>query len=150
MSSDFIVYTKNMSRWSLRAGVILGAFAAGALSSLEGCAESLGKALPHARQSTRTELAASASAPVPYQAFLTPNCLAGGNFCKFFSDLVPANRRLEVYRVACQGWTTTLPSFVATASLATDAGISVQRIDFLEVHSTAANGGSVWDVSGRR
>jgi hypothetical protein len=86
----------------------------------------------------------------PYQAFLAPVCL-GGNFCKFIGDTVPDGASLEIRRVACQGFhvNTLPPSFSTTANLRTADNQFVQQIDFLEVTSTAANGGSAWAISER-
>ena len=105
---------------------------------------------PPARQTARAEVAPAETSRVPYQAYLAADCLSGGNFCKFISEVVPSRQRLEIHRLACQGWTnsnTTPPWFVAIANLTTDPGAFVQRIDFLETRDTPANGGSVWAIS---
>jgi hypothetical protein len=85
----------------------------------------------------------------PYQAFLAPICLDGSNFCRFNSDAVPDGASLEIQRVACQGFfvNTALPSFTAFVNLRTPDNRFVQQIDFLEVKSAPANGGSAWAIS---
>src|SRR5215471_887422 len=89
-----------------------------------------------------------AKATTPYQAYLAADCPAGSNFCRFFSEEVPALAQLTVRRVACQGWTTgaTLPSFVVIAELRTGDGTFVDRIDFLRTTYAPANGGTVWAI----
>src|SRR5262249_1097653 len=91
---------------------------------------------------------AGAKAATPYQAYLAADCPAGSNFCRFFSEEVPALEQLTVRRVACQGWTTgtTLPSFVVIAELRTGDGTFVERIDFLKTTYAPANGGTVWAI----
>jgi hypothetical protein len=95
--------------------------------------------------------AADKTTSTPYQAYLFPNCLDGSNFCNFTSETVPDGARLDVQRVACQGWviSTLPPSFTAIAELRTGVNEYVDRIDFLEVKSTPANGGSAWAISER-
>src|SRR5262252_5035561 len=85
----------------------------------------------------------------PYQAYLDADCPSGSNFCRFVSDEVPALSRLEILRVACQGWhiSTSLPSFVVIAELRTGADVFLERIDFLKTTYEPANGGSVWAIS---
>jgi hypothetical protein len=92
---------------------------------------------------------AKATSPTPYQDYLAADCPAGSNFCTFVSDEVPALRRLEIHRIACQGWhvSTMLPSFVVIADLRTRDDTFVARIDFLKASYTPANGGSVWAIS---
>jgi len=65
------------------------------------------------------------------------------------AQTVPDGARLDVRRVACQGWvvSTLPPSFTAIADLRTGANEYVGRIDFLEVKSTPTNGGSAWAIS---
>ena len=95
--------------------------------------------------------AAGKTTRTPYQAFVAPVCLDGANFCKFISDTVPDGASLEIRRVACQGFhvNTLPPSFSTTAALRTADNQFVQQIDFLEVTSTPANGGSAWAMSER-
>jgi len=95
--------------------------------------------------------AADKTTRTPYQAFLAPVCLDGANFCKFIGDTVPDGASLEIRRVACQGFhvNTLPPSFSTVASLRTADNQFVQQIDFLEVTSTPANGGSAWSISER-
>jgi len=85
----------------------------------------------------------------PYQAYLAADCPSGSNFCRFVSEEVPALNRLEIHRVACQGWhiSTSLPSFVVIAELRTGADAFLERIDFLNTTYAPANGGSVWAIS---
>jgi len=99
-------------------------------------------------QTPRPQATAQASSPTPYQAYLAADCPAGSNFCRFVSGEVPALKRLEIDRVACQGWhvSTTLPSFVVIAELRTSDNTFVQRIDFLKTTYAPANGGSVWAI----
>jgi hypothetical protein len=137
-------------RWRLAAGIILGVIAAVPLASVDASGDALRKVAPPARQAQRVESPAAAqTSRVPYQAYLAADC-PGGNFCRFISEVVPSSQRLEINRVACQGWTinaTMLPSFVTIANLTTGAGAFVQRIDFLEARYAPANGGSVWAIS---
>lgn len=89
------------------------------------------------------------SGRTPYQAYLAADCLAGSNFCKFVSEAVPANRVLEIHRVACQGWhaSDTPPNFVTFAELRTAADGFIGRIDFLKTEYTRVNTNSVWSIS---
>jgi hypothetical protein len=93
--------------------------------------------------------AASAQSRTPYQAYLAADCIDGSNFCKFASEATPTNRRLEIGRVACQGWhsSDTPPNFVTIAELQTAAGAFLGRIDFLETSYTRVNANSVWSIS---
>src|SRR5438105_11817494 len=139
-----------ISRQGFALALILGALTAASLASLDASAQALRKFPPPARQTARAEVAPAETSRVPYQAYLAADCLSGGNFCKFISEVVPSRQRLEIHRLACQGWTnsnTTPPWFVAIANLTTDPGAFVQRIDFLETRYTPANGGSVWAIS---
>jgi hypothetical protein len=90
-----------------------------------------------------------ATSAVPYQAYLAADCPTGSNFCKFVSEEVPALKRLDIQRVACQGWhvSAMLPSFVVIADLRTSDNTFVRRIDFLKTTYAPANGGSVWAIS---
>jgi hypothetical protein len=93
--------------------------------------------------------ASTATTRTPYQAYLAADCPEGSNFCKFVSEPVPDRGRLEIQRVACQGWhiNTTPPSFVVIAELRTSADAYAGRIDFLDTRYSPANGGSVWAIS---
>jgi hypothetical protein len=86
---------------------------------------------------------------VPYQAYLAADCLTGSNFCRFNGEDVPANRRLEIHRVACQGWhiNTAPPSFVVMAELRTSEDMFLSRIDFLDTSFTPVSWGGVWAIS---
>jgi hypothetical protein len=92
--------------------------------------------------------ATEAEAQAPYQAYLAANCADGGNFCTFESEVVPASRRLDILRVACQGWhiSSSLPSFIVIADLRTADNAIVRRIDFLKTTYAPANGGSTWAI----
>jgi hypothetical protein len=100
---------------------------------------------------TGEALAQTAKTPssTPYQAYLAANCPTGSNFCRFVSEDVPALKRLDIQRVACQGWhiSSSLPSFVVIAELRTSDNTFIQRIDFLSTSYAPANGGSVWAIS---
>ena len=100
-------------------------------------------------QTPQKQAAAKKNSRTPYQAYLAADCLTGSNFCKFVSEEVPALMRLEIRRVACQGWHTSpmLPSFVVMAELRTSDDAFVERIDFLKATYAPANGGSVWAIS---
>jgi hypothetical protein len=95
------------------------------------------------------QVSAVAGSRVPYQAYLVPDCIEGSNFCKFTSIATPARRRLDVHRIACQGWhgSATPPNFVTIAELRTAADAFVRRIDFLETTYTRVNTNSVWYIS---
>src|SRR5512144_875781 len=82
---------RTISRWPAAAVLTLGVLAAVLFPTGEAFA-----------QSPQRE-AANATSRTPYQAYLTAQCLTGGNFCKFVSDTVPDGQLLEVQRVACQG-----------------------------------------------
>src|SRR5262249_27545484 len=94
---------------------------------------------------------ASKTDSTPYQAYLDAVCPDGSNFCKFVSEVVADGSRLDIRRVACQGWHigATPPSFIVIGELRTSANAFVDRIDFLEAKSAPANGGSVWAISDR-
>ena len=98
---------------------------------------------------TPREALASTTSRTPYQAYLAANCIEGSNFCKFVSEIVPDSTRLEIQRVACQGWHVNAmpPTFVVMGELRTGADAFAGRIDFLETRYTAANWGSVWTIS---
>ncbi|HZT78458.1 MAG TPA: hypothetical protein VFA27_17535 [Vicinamibacterales bacterium] len=106
---------------------------------------------PLAASAESANAAANKTTRTPYQAFLAPVCLDGSNFCKFISDTVPDGASLEIQRVACQGYhvNTLAPTFSTIAGLRTADNTFVQQIDFLEVTSTPANGGSAWAISER-
>ena len=95
------------------------------------------------------QAAANKTARTPYQAYLAADCLEGGNFCKFVTDVVPDQATLEIQRVACQGWhvNAALPSFVVIGELRTGSNEFIRRIDFLDTKYAPANGGSVWSIS---
>ena len=134
----------------LAAGLILGTVAAAApIATTGSLAEVRARMAGPNEPRARIEAVATQESRVPYQAYLAADCIAGSNFCKFFSETTPALKRLEIHRVACQGWhgSSSLPSFVTIAYLATDAGTHIQRIDFLETSYAPANGGSVWSIS---
>jgi hypothetical protein len=126
-------------RHRIAAVIILGALAAITLFHP-------GEALA---QTPKAQAAAKAKASTPYQAYLAADCITGSNFCKFISEDVPAQSRLEIHRVACQGWhlSAMLPSFVVIVELRTSDNTFVGRIDFLETNYAPANGGSVWSIS---
>ena len=99
--------------------------------------------------SSRAEAASVEVSRTPYQAFILGDCLTGGNFCKYETEIVSPRRRLELRRVACQGWhtNTVAPNFVTIGNLQTAAGVFVRRIDFLETHYTRVDTNSVWSIS---
>jgi hypothetical protein len=135
----------------LAATLILGTIAGAApLAASASLAEMRAAQMAGPDQSrARVAAAAAVKSRAPYQAYLSADCLQSSNFCKFFSETIPVGKRLEIHRVACQGWhsSSSLPSFVTIAYLATDAGMHIQRIDFLEASYAPANGGSVWSIS---
>lgn len=96
-----------------------------------------------------SERIAKAPARVAYQAYLKAECLQGGNFCRFNAENVPADRVLEIHRVACQGWVTTAqtPSFVAIVLQYDSADEYVARIDFLKTSATHLSWGTNWSIS---
>lgn len=128
---------RTISRWPVAVVLTLGVLTAGLFVTSDASA-----------QSSQRDAGAAASR-VPYQAYLTAQCLSGGNFCKFSSDTVPSGQLLEVQRVACQGWvvSTEPPSFVGIAELRTGADVYIGRIDFLRTTYGPANGGFVWAIS---
>jgi hypothetical protein len=132
-----------------RAAGLIGA-AAIALVAIGGAsAQQRMQEAPQPRQSARAEAPATEVSRTPYQAYLAADCIAGSNFCKFSSEVVRLRRRLEIHRVACQGWhaSDTPPNFVTIAELQTEAGAFVSRIEFLETTYTRVNTNSVWQIS---
>ena len=139
-----------LSRRRLAAGLTLAALAAALpLTAGDASAEGPHRVSGPAKSGSVVLAAAATTSRAPYQAYLAADCLNGSNFCKFMSETVPTGKRLEIQRVACQGWhaSTSIPSFVTIAYLATDAGMHIRRIDFLETEYAPANGGSVWRIS---
>ncbi len=132
--------------------VALAAAALGALAAIGGAsAGQRTEAGPQPPQSSRAEATVGEGRRAPYQAYLAADCLNGSNFCKFAADVVPAGKRLEIRRVACQGWhaSSTPPNFVVMAELHTAAGpiTFVRRIDFLETTYTRVDTNTVWSIS---
>jgi hypothetical protein len=133
-----------MSVLTLGIAVLAMAFATG-----EGAAQ------PQKRLAVPLPSSASAAsaqvevARIPYQAYLAANCLTGSNFCRFESEVVTNRRRLELHRIACQGWhaSETPPNFVTIANLETAAGAFVRRMDFLDTRYTRVSTNSVWSIS---
>jgi hypothetical protein len=142
MSSDLNVQSPiaSTSRRPLVAALI---FSAIALASTWGAGEAFAQPLREAATA-----AATAPTRTPYQAYLAADCLDGSNFCKFNSEAVPDRARLEIQRVACQGWHTSTvpPTFVVIAELRTSADAFIGRIDFLKATYTPASWGSVWAI----
>jgi hypothetical protein len=133
----------------LRAAGVIGA-AAVALVAIGGASAQQRMQEPsQPRQSARVEAAATEVSRTPYQAYLAADCIDGSNFCKFASDVVLGRRRLEIHRVACQGWhaSDTPPNFVVFGELRTDADVFVGRIEFLETTYTRVNTNTVWQIS---
>jgi hypothetical protein len=99
--------------------------------------------------SSRAERTMVEVARVPYQAYLAADCIPGSNFCKFAGESVTGRRRLEIERVACQGWhsSETPPNYVVIAELRTAANSFVRRIDFLETSNNRVGTNSVWAIS---
>jgi hypothetical protein len=109
-------------------------------------AAALGATVPLGAASAQTVLSRT-----PYQAYLAADCIVGSNFCKFVSEVVPTRRRLEIHRVACQGWhsSSTPPNFVVMGELHTGPGpiTFVRRIEFLETTYTRVDTNTVWSIS---
>jgi hypothetical protein len=133
-------------RWFLLAAAV-GAVASSGWAS----AQSLVEAASKAPRGLRAELPGIEASRAPYQAYLAADCLTGSNFCKFIAEVVPARRRLEIRRVACQGWhaSETPPNFVVFSELHAGPGpiTFVGRIDLLETSYTRVNTNSVWSIS---
>jgi hypothetical protein len=134
----------------MAAGLVLGAIVALApIATMESLAEVRVDLAPPGPSSARAEAAATEISRVPYQAYLAADCITGSNFCKFTSTAVPRHRRLELHRVACQGWhaSDTPPNFVTIAELQTAAGAYVRRIDFLDAPYTRVGTNTVWTIN---
>jgi hypothetical protein len=129
----------------IRTAVVVGALAASGTAS----AQPPMHAAAEPRQSSRVEAAGVEMSRQPYQAYLAADCLAGSNFCKFIAETVMSRRRLEIHRLACQGWhsSNTPPNFVVMSELHTAAGTFVRRIDFPETRYTRVGTNTVWAIS---
>jgi hypothetical protein len=129
---------------------VLGVAAVGALIAIDAAsAEPRTETATAAPPISRTALLAGEASRTTYQAYLAADCLTGSNFCKFIAEPIPSRRRLEIQRVACQGWhaSDTPPNFVTMAELHTAAGAFVRRIDFLETTYVRVSTNSVWYIS---
>jgi hypothetical protein len=106
-------------------------------------------AMPFAAGEAFAEPPKDPAAGTPYQAYLADGCVEGSNFCKFVSEIVPDGTRLEIQRVACQGWhvNAVAPTFVVINELRDSANAFLGRIDFLDTKATAATWGHTWSIS---
>jgi hypothetical protein len=129
---------------------LIGGIAVGAFVAIGGAAAGGQNPLkaPLPARST-IERAATEASRTPYQAYLPADCITGSNFCKFTSESVAPGRRLEIRRVACQGWhaSDTPPNFVTIVQLQTAEGGYVSRIEFLETTYTRVGTNTVWSIS---
>jgi hypothetical protein len=146
------VRPKPESRRRRAPGPILLAAAIGAVAAIGGTSSAQPvEAAAQAPRTSRTELPGIEASRAPYQAYLAADCITGSNFCKFIAEPVPARRRLEIRRVACQGWHASEmpPNFVVFSELHAGPGpiTFVGRIDMLETSYTRVGTNTVWYIS---